>query len=60
MAGAHRSQGRRGMSGDGAGLPGVAAPAAPGLARSQLLLAVGWELGCGQGTVGSQSPLLGG
>lgn len=32
--------------------------AAQGLAGSQPLLAVGWELGWGWGTVGSQSPLL--
>lgn len=48
------------MSGARAGLSSAAAPAAQGLAGSQPLLAVGWELGWGWGTVGSQSPLLGG
>lgn len=46
------------MSGARAGLSSVAAPAVQGLAGSQPLLAVGWELGWGWGTVGSQSPLL--
>lgn len=40
------------MSGARAGLSSAAAPAAQELAGSQPLLAVGWELGWGWGTVG--------